>query len=146
MTENEASATLWDELQSPVNVVLLIFIVYLLYKIVKSHMESGDDIPYPPSPPPLAKLRKDMTVAELNQYDGTNEEGRVLLAVNGIIFDVTRGKRFYGPGKLIVYFYYTYILNINNFHSCTLYFALYYSSSNIFLIILYVNIFNTSFT
>lgn len=119
MTENEASATLWDELQSPVNVVLLIFIVYLLYKIVKSHMESGDDIPFPPPPPPLAKLRKDMTVAELNQYDGTNEEERVLLAVNGIIFDVTRGKRFYGPGKLIVYFYYTYILNVNKFYSYT---------------------------
>lgn len=76
-------------------------------------MEPEDDIPSPPPQPTLLRLRKDMTVAELNQYDGTKGEGRVLLAVNGIIFDVTKGKRFYGPGKLTVYFYYTYILNIN---------------------------------
>ncbi|XP_072942197.1 membrane-associated progesterone receptor component 2-like isoform X3 [Epargyreus clarus] len=39
-----------------------------------------------------------MTVAELRQYDGTQPDGRVLVAVNGWIFDVTRGRRFYGPG------------------------------------------------
>ncbi|XP_041972681.1 membrane-associated progesterone receptor component 1-like [Aricia agestis] len=88
--------TFWDELTSPLNIVLIAFIVYLLYKIVQSHFESN--APVKPPPPPMPKLRKDMTVAELKQYDGTNEEGRVLLAVNGIIFDVTRGKRFYGPG------------------------------------------------
>ncbi|XP_045459420.1 membrane-associated progesterone receptor component 1-like [Melitaea cinxia] len=98
MAENEAPVSLWDEMQSPVNVTLLVIIAYLLYKIIKSHMEPEDDTPLPPSPPPLLRLRKDMTVAELNQYDGTKGEGRVLLAVNGIIFDVTKGKRFYGPG------------------------------------------------
>ncbi|XP_012547121.1 membrane-associated progesterone receptor component 2-like [Bombyx mandarina] len=46
----------------------------------------------------LPKLRKDMTAVELRQYDGTQEGGRVLMAVNGWIFDVTRGNRFYGPG------------------------------------------------
>lgn len=99
MTETETASTFWDELTSPINLVLVFFILYLLYKIVRSHFETIE--PPAPPPPPMAKLRKDMTVAELKKYDGTDAEGRVLLAVNGIIFDVTRGKKFYGPGELI---------------------------------------------
>ncbi|XP_034825262.1 membrane-associated progesterone receptor component 1-like [Maniola jurtina] len=95
MAETDA-VSFWDELTSPINLVLVFFILYLVYKIVKSHFESVE--PAAPPPPPMPKLRKDMTVAELKKYDGTDAEGRVLLAVNGIIFDVTRGKRFYGPG------------------------------------------------
>merc|ERR1712137_338043 len=34
----------------------------------------------------------------MGEYNGTGPEGRVLVAVNGKIFDVTKGKRFYGPG------------------------------------------------
>ncbi|XP_072942253.1 membrane-associated progesterone receptor component 1-like [Epargyreus clarus] len=91
----DTEPTFWDDLTSPVNIVLMSIIVYLVYKIIKSHFET---VEVPPPTPEIPKLRKDMTVAELRQYDGTNAEGRVLLAVNGIIFDVTRGKRFYGPG------------------------------------------------
>jgi hypothetical protein len=46
----------------------------------------------------LPKLKKDFTVQELKAFDGNQEDGRVLVAVNGNVFDVTRGKRFYGPG------------------------------------------------
>ncbi|XP_059060018.1 membrane-associated progesterone receptor component 1-like [Achroia grisella] len=95
MSDAEATS-LWAELTSPINLVLLAFIVYLIYKILQSKFES--DIDVPPPPPPLPKIRKDLTVAELKQYDGTAPDGRVLLAVNTIIFDVTKGKRFYGPG------------------------------------------------
>merc|ERR1712137_1102792 len=35
---------------------------------------------------------------QLKQYNGNGPDGRVLVAVNGKIFDVTKGKRFYGPG------------------------------------------------
>merc|ERR1712071_357070 len=35
---------------------------------------------------------------QLKEYNGTGPEGRVLVAVNGKVFDVTKGKRFYGPG------------------------------------------------
>ncbi|CAH0717412.1 unnamed protein product, partial [Brenthis ino] len=96
MTETETASTFWDEFTSPINLVLVFFILYLLYKILRSHFETEE--PPAPPPPPMAKLKKDMTVAELKKYDGTDAEGRVLLAVNGIIFDVTRGKKFYGPG------------------------------------------------
>ncbi|XP_049885383.1 membrane-associated progesterone receptor component 1-like [Pectinophora gossypiella] len=88
--------TFWEELTSPVNLILVLFIVYLIYKIIRSKFET--EVEVPPPPPPLPKIRKDLTVAELSKYDGTQPDGRVFLAVNGIIFDVTRGKRFYGPG------------------------------------------------
>ncbi|XP_045492522.1 membrane-associated progesterone receptor component 1-like [Colias croceus] len=94
MAETDTSS-FWDELTSPLNLVLVFFILYLLYKIIRSHFETVEPVSVPP---PMPKLRQDMTVAELKKYDGTNAEGRVLLAVNGIIFDVTKGKRFYGPG------------------------------------------------
>ncbi|XP_053600251.1 membrane-associated progesterone receptor component 1-like [Plodia interpunctella] len=93
---SEIATSLWDELTSPINLVLLAFIVYLIYKIIQSNFESN--APVAPPAPPLPKIRKDLTVSELKQYDGTQADGRVLLAVNGVIFDVTRGKRFYGPG------------------------------------------------
>ncbi|XP_075972646.1 membrane-associated progesterone receptor component 1-like [Anticarsia gemmatalis] len=97
MADTEASSpTIWEELMSPLNLVLIAVIVYLVYKIIKSNFESEVTVPAPA--PRLPKLRKDMTVAEIKNYDGTQPDGRVLLAVNGIIFDVTAGKRFYGPG------------------------------------------------
>ena len=36
------------------------------------------------------------TVAELAKYDGTDPEKPILLAFNGDVFDVTKGKQFYG--------------------------------------------------
>ena len=43
--------------------------------------------------------KRDMTIAELREFDGIKNDGRILMAVNGYIFDVTRGKKFYGPGQ-----------------------------------------------
>ncbi|KAL4704126.1 hypothetical protein ACJJTC_003411 [Scirpophaga incertulas] len=72
-------------------VAVLVFVFYKLYcKLIKSSIENPAI--------ELPKIRKDMTVAELRQFDGTQHDGRVLVAVNGFIFDVTRGRRFYGPG------------------------------------------------
>ena len=47
--------------------------------------------------PPMKK--QDFTLQQLKKYDGTGEDGRILVAVNGKVYDVTKGKRFYGPGK-----------------------------------------------
>lgn len=84
---------------SPVNLLLTAVIALLLYKILKSRFGM---VHTEPPVPDLPKLRKDMTVAELRQFDGTQPDGRVLVAVNGWIFDVTRGRRFYGPGKFFL--------------------------------------------
>lgn len=83
-------------IQSPVNIVLVIFIAVLVYKIIKG----VQTVPVQPTTPipQLPKLRKDFTVPELKKYDGNQEDGRVLVAVNGTVYDVTKARRFYGPG------------------------------------------------
>ncbi|CAH4036547.1 unnamed protein product [Pieris brassicae] len=91
----ETSLNFFTQLLRPVNVFLTGIIVVLVYKILKSKFSKASV--YPPRPE-LPKIRKDMTVAELRHYDGNQPDGRVLVAVNGWIFDVTRGRRFYGPG------------------------------------------------
>jgi Predicted heme/steroid binding protein len=82
-------------IRSPVNIALVGVITFLVYKIVKSRQKIPEPIPESPA---LPKLRKDFTIEELKQYDGTGPDGRILVAVNGKVFDVTKGKRFYGPG------------------------------------------------
>ncbi|NXN29939.1 PGRC2 protein, partial [Nycticryphes semicollaris] len=40
--------------------------------------------------------RRDFTLEQLREFDGTRNP-RILLAVNGKVFDVTKGSKFYGP-------------------------------------------------
>lgn len=80
---------------SPLNLVLVGVITLLVYKIFRSQRQPAAG---PPPEPELPRLRSDFTVAELLQYDGKQPDGRVLVAVNGSVYDVTKGKRFYGPG------------------------------------------------
>lgn len=81
---------------SPLYIFLIGVIAFLVYKIFKTY--THQPIEYPEEPV-LAKMKKrDFTVEELKKYDGTGEEGRILVAVNGKVFDVTKGKRFYGSG------------------------------------------------
>nr|XP_048703279.1 membrane-associated progesterone receptor component 2 [Caretta caretta] len=40
--------------------------------------------------------RRDFTLEQLHEYDGARTP-RILLAVNGKVFDVTKGSKFYGP-------------------------------------------------
>ncbi|XP_061819011.1 membrane-associated progesterone receptor component 1 [Nerophis lumbriciformis] len=78
---------------SPLNLTLLSLCLYLLYKIFRGdkppEVDEGEQ--------PLVKLKKrDLTLAELKLYDGV-QDPRILMAINGKVFDVTRGKKFYGP-------------------------------------------------
>jgi len=84
---------------SPLNIGLLVAIMILLYKISRGRQEGGDSDSSARVEPALPKMKKrDMTLQEIRKYDGTQEDGRILVAINGTIFDVTKGKRFYGPG------------------------------------------------
>ncbi|XP_075154585.1 membrane steroid binding protein [Haematobia irritans] len=85
-------------LYSPMNLALVAIIAFLVYKIIKDRIEVPSAVSQRPPEPELPKLRRDFTVAELREYDGNQPDGRVLVAVNGNVFDVTKGKRFYGPG------------------------------------------------
>ncbi|KAH8393086.1 hypothetical protein KR215_008498 [Drosophila sulfurigaster] len=85
---------------SPMNLALLSIIVFLVYKIVRDRTEGpgARDLSQQQAEPELPKLRRDFTIKELRPYDGNQPDGRVLVAVNGNVYDVTKGKRFYGPG------------------------------------------------
>ena len=85
-------------LSSPVQILGLIVIVFIIRKIVQSKFRKP---PPPPREKPLEPMEKrDFTPQELVEYDGVKNK-RVLLAVNFKVFDVTRGKDFYGPGEFI---------------------------------------------
>ena len=51
----------------------------------------------PPPPLPEAEAR-DYTLAELSEYDGSDPGKPLLLAIRGQVYDVGRGRDFYGPG------------------------------------------------
>lgn len=82
---------------SPLNILLVALIAYLIYKIVRSRSDTVQRSV--PAEPELPKIRKDFTIQDLKKYDGTQPDGRVLVAVNGHVYDVTKGRKFYGPGK-----------------------------------------------
>lgn len=99
-TGNFLSNFFSELVSSPLNIALLGLCGFLLYKII-----SGQRKHEPPTKrePELPKMKQqDMTLEQLREYDGKGPEGRILLAANGKIFDVTRGKRFYGPGTHVV--------------------------------------------
>lgn len=87
---------------SPLNILLVALIAYLIYKIVRSRSDTVQRSV--PAEPELPKLRKDFTIQDLKAYDGTQPDGRVLVAVNGHVYDVTKGRKFYGPGNINFYF------------------------------------------
>ncbi|XP_013779073.1 membrane-associated progesterone receptor component 1-like [Limulus polyphemus] len=83
---------------NPLNLILLTICGFLIYKIFFAKERT-------PSPTPKSKevelpplKKRDMTLEELKNYNGMDSDGRICVAVNGKIFDVTKGKRFYGPG------------------------------------------------
>jgi membrane-associated progesterone receptor component len=105
MEENTSFlGSLYKELvDSPLNLCLVFVIAFLIYKIFKSK----NQVPHSSPPEPeLPKLRRDFTVQELKQFDGKQEDGRVLVAVNGTVYDCTKGKKFYGPGNFFFLFFF----------------------------------------
>lgn len=95
-TSQSFLVTIFNEIISnPLNLAIVGVITFLLYKIANTRKSKESD--HQPEPE-LPKLRKDFTIQDLKNYDGNQNDGRVLVAVNGCVYDVTRGKRFYGPG------------------------------------------------
>ncbi|KAH9495918.1 Membrane-associated progesterone receptor component 1 [Bulinus truncatus] len=96
-TETSLIVRIMSELfGSPLNLALLGICGFLIYKIISSRRSTDSTPSKDPELPPLKK--QDFTLEQLREYDGKGSDGRVLIAVNGKVFDVTRGKRFYGPG------------------------------------------------
>ena len=97
-TNQEMIANFLKELvTSPLNIALLGVCGFLLYKILAGRRQEDAG---PPPEPELPRMKKrDFTLEQLREYDGRGRDGRLLMSVNGKVFDVTRGKRFYGPGE-----------------------------------------------
>lgn len=101
------ASVLTEIFTSPLQLLLVGIITFLVYKIFKSQTHSS---PPPPKPEPaLPKLKKrDFTLEDLKPFDGRGPDGRILIAVNGKVFDVTKGRRFYGPGeRIFIIFHYS---------------------------------------
>ena len=95
-----SSGLLSEILSSPLNLALLGICGFLLFKILRDALKS--EPPPVVREPPLPPLkRRDFTVEQLKPFDGRGPDGRILVGVNGKVFDVTRGKRFYGPGARV---------------------------------------------
>lgn len=52
-----------------------------------------DELPFPEPMP-----KGDLTQSALRRYDGSNASLPILLAAKGVVYDVTRGRDFYGAG------------------------------------------------
>ncbi|VDN51325.1 unnamed protein product [Dracunculus medinensis] len=75
------------------DLLVIIFIVVILYRFFIKKTEIRL-----PEVKQLAPMRKrDFTLRQLREFNGNDNE-RILLAICGRVFDVTRGKDFYGPG------------------------------------------------
>lgn len=90
---------------SPLNLSLLCLCLFLLYKIIRG--DKPPDMGEVEEPLPKLK-RRDFILPELKEYDGSSNP-RILMAVNGKVFDVTRGKKFYGPGEFTLSLYFIYV-------------------------------------
>ncbi|CAF1331432.1 unnamed protein product [Rotaria magnacalcarata] len=90
---------LYDIWSSPVNLLLSILIICLLVKLFLLKRNSLKNASRNQVQVPLPKMPKcDLTVSELRGYNGIESNGRILTAVYGDLFDVSRRSDLYGIG------------------------------------------------
>ncbi|KAF4622195.1 hypothetical protein D9613_009366 [Agrocybe pediades] len=94
-------------LGTPVNTALFLYILYSVQRIIFPSTSKPKTVPnefkagyswLPKTHPPtvLFKVYTPKTLEPFNGRDG----GRILLAINGTVFDVTAGRNFYGPNGM----------------------------------------------
>lgn len=87
-----------SSLANPVNWVLAAVLGYISYNYF-----AASAAPPPPAPRPkqAALVFREYTPKELEPFNGSTPETRILMAVKGNVYDVTRGRNFYGPGTTL---------------------------------------------
>jgi len=98
--------TLSFNLGTPVNTALFVYILYSVQRIVYPDVSSPKTIPnefkggysWLPKTHSPTVVYKTYTPKTLEPFSG-KDGGRILLAINGTVFDVTAGRNFYGPSK-----------------------------------------------
>ncbi|KAH9622716.1 hypothetical protein KSS87_018884 [Heliosperma pusillum] len=91
---------------SPMAFMVIVGVVILTYKIVCGMFVAADDYKAVRDMNEIyeADMRRepvqlgDVTEEELKAYDGSNPQKPLLMAIKGQIYDVSRGRMFYGPG------------------------------------------------
>ncbi|KAF8151733.1 cytochrome b5-like heme/steroid binding domain-containing protein [Crassisporium funariophilum] len=95
------------DLGTPINTALFIYILYSVQRIIFPSTSKPSTTPnefksgyswMPKSHPPTV-LYKVYTPKTLEPFSGL-DGGRILLAINGVVFDVTAGRNFYGPNGM----------------------------------------------
>ncbi|KAG5634319.1 hypothetical protein H0H81_002424 [Sphagnurus paluster] len=94
-------------LGTPVNTALFMYILYSVQRIIFPSVSRPKSIPnefkagysWMPKAHPPTVLFKTFTPKMLEPFNG-KDGGRILLAINGIVFDVTAGRNFYGPNGM----------------------------------------------
>ncbi|WVR06030.1 hypothetical protein IAU60_003058 [Kwoniella sp. DSM 27419] len=104
-------------LSNPLNLLLIPPILYLVYRLLvpsatspapAASTYSGENYNWMPDKHPPVLCQRRYTPSTLLKYDGTQPDGRILLAILRVVgpdrqwrertvFDVTSGKTFYGP-------------------------------------------------
>ncbi|KAG8967463.1 hypothetical protein FRC05_002058 [Tulasnella sp. 425] len=92
-------------IETPLNALLLVPIAYYAYSIAFPNVKPAATIPtdwrggysWKPASHPKTVLYKRYTPKTLQPFNGVDSP-RILLAINGKVFDVTAGGSFYGPG------------------------------------------------
>ncbi|KZT20696.1 cytochrome b5 [Neolentinus lepideus HHB14362 ss-1] len=98
------------DLGAPVNTALLLYILYAVQRIIfppSSTKSKSTQIPtefkhgysWMPKAHPPTVLFTTYTPKTLSPFDG-KDSGRILLAIDGTVFDVTAGRNFYGPNGM----------------------------------------------
>ncbi len=97
---------LHDIWTSPINLILVALIICLLVKLFLLKRKSSNRSSQNRTPVQLPKMPKcDLTVQELRGYNGIESNGRILTAIYGDIFDVSKRSDLYGIGKLNIFKY-----------------------------------------
>ena len=97
-------STMSFDLTLPVNSALLLYILYCVQRIVfpststpsKPPAEFKEGYSWMPRAHPPTLFFKTYTPRTLMPFDGQDGK-RILLAISGVVYDVTAGRNFYGP-------------------------------------------------
>ena len=111
------------DLGTPVNTALLLYILYSIQRIIFPSNSVPHSVPnefkngytwMPKSHPPtlLYQTYTPKTLAPFNGQEGK----RILLAIKGIVYDVTAGRNFYGPSESPAASSATHMLNLGRRH------------------------------
>lgn len=96
------------DLSTPINTALLLYVLYTLQRILLPSTTSPNPVPtefkhsytWMPASHPPTLLFQTYTPRTLEPFNG-KEGKRILLAIKGVVYDVTAGRSFYGPGASV---------------------------------------------